>query len=198
MPATSCNKYDPTLAATSCKATACCMIPGFTYADSASSDLQSVFLHPVSRRRHEHINPEPWQRQFTKCENVSLPATPAAAPSRRAASNRLLQTLPGLSCTSFELRQRRTAIPNSNHAQAPARDAISPSQTPGRHVVHPHSLLRSDTRPSLFAGSRCKVHELPFAMNFSCYDDFRIDWGSAKLEIKGFLLLVVVAGCFFH
>jgi hypothetical protein len=30
------------------------------------------------------------------------------------------------------------------------------------------------------------------------YDDFRIDCGSAKLEIKGFLLLVVVAGCFFH
>jgi hypothetical protein len=34
--------------------------------------------------------------------------------------------------------------------------------------------------------------------NLSNYDDFRIDCGSAKLEIKGFLLLVVVAGCFFH
>jgi hypothetical protein len=34
--------------------------------------------------------------------------------------------------------------------------------------------------------------------NDSFYDDFRIDCGSAKLEIKGFLLLVVVAGCFFH
>jgi hypothetical protein len=33
---------------------------------------------------------------------------------------------------------------------------------------------------------------------FQKYDDFRIDCGSAKLEIKGFLLLVVVAGCFFH
>jgi hypothetical protein len=34
--------------------------------------------------------------------------------------------------------------------------------------------------------------------NLKDCDDFRIDCGSAKLGIKGFLLLVVVAGCFFH
>jgi hypothetical protein len=37
-----------------------------------------------------------------------------------------------------------------------------------------------------------------FSAKYQYYDDFRIDCGSAKLEIKGFLLLVVVAGCFFH
>jgi hypothetical protein len=46
--------------------------------------------------------------------------------------------------------------------------------------------------------ARRPSHRLWASANLSGYDDFRIDCGSAKLEIKGFLLLVVVAGCFFH